>query len=472
MSRRHPDSRHPVTLPNRKSPYANREEEQADRQAAMEQQLSAWRPLLTPLLEKFSRIPDPRRPGSIRHKATVLMVFALFLFVFGYTSRREGNRELTRPIFWDLIQEVFPEVDSIPHLDTVNRFLESVDPAELEQILLQTVKRLLRSGRLVALLVEKHYVIAVDGTQKLSRNWIWAEQALHRHHGETASYSAYALEACLVGPQGVSLPVLTEFCENTPGEEEFVKQDNEFKACKRLLQRLHKAFPKMRMMVVGDGLYPNGPFMALCRQLKLDFMLVLPQNSLPTVWEEVEGLRKLDKDQTRRHTWGDRQQEFWWVNQIGYDFKESAGSRRRIQLHVVGCTETWQGDGEQKETHWAWVSSRMLTANNVVNRCNRAARRRWDIEEYILMEKHGGYQYEHAFSLDWTAMKNWHTMMHLGHLLNTLTLHVEALLEKVNVLGIRGTLHFLRESWMNPWLERHQLRALCAKKRPRLRLAL
>ena len=29
----------------------------------------------------------------------------------------------------------------------------------------------------------------------------------------------------------------------------------------------------------------------------------------------------------------------------------------------------------------------------------------------------------------------------VGHLLNTLTLHVEALLEKVNVLGIRGTLH-------------------------------
>ncbi len=69
----------------------------------------------------------------------------------------------------------------------------------------------------------------------------------------------------------------------------------------------------------------------------------------------------------------------------------------------------WQENGEEKETHWAWVSSRMLSASNVVNRCNRAARRRWDIEEHILMEKHGGYQCEHAFSLNWTAMKNWHT---------------------------------------------------------------
>ena len=170
--------------------------------------------------------------------------------------------------------------------------------------------------------------------------------------------------------------------------------------------------------------------------------------------------------------WGDRQQEFWWVNQIDYDFKESAGSRRRIQLHVVGCTETWQENGEDKECHWAWVSSRMLTANNVVNRCNRAARRRWDIEEYILTEKHGGYPYEHAFSLNWAAMRNWHTMMHLGHLLNTLTLHTEALQAKVNVLGNRGTIHFLRETWMNPWVERREIRALCAKKRPRLRLAL
>ncbi|RIV20239.1 hypothetical protein D2Q93_11720 [Alicyclobacillaceae bacterium I2511] len=99
-------------------------------------------------------------------------------------------------------------------------------------------------------------------------------------------------------------------------------------------------------------------------------------------------------------------------------------------------------------------SSRVMTAKNVLERCNRAARHRWDIEETLLTEKHQGYQYEHAFSLKWRAMKNWHTLMHLGHLLNTLTLHTRVLMEKMHVLGIRDTLRFLRETWMHPWVER------------------
>ena len=33
---------------------------------------------------------------------------------------------------------------------------------------------------------------------------------------------------------------------------------------------------------------------------------------------------------------------------------------------------------------------------------------------------------------------NWHMMMHLGHLLNTVTRHMDALPAKVNALGIRG----------------------------------
>ncbi|MGI9863090.1 hypothetical protein SDD30_17085, partial [Moorella naiadis] len=95
---------------------------------------------------------------------------------------------------------------------------------------------------------------------------------------------------------------------------------------------------------------------------------------------------------------------------------------------------------------------------------------RWDIEENILTEKHQGYQYEHAFSLNWTAMQNWHLLMHLGHLLNILTLHTEALMEKVRTWGFRGTFKFLRETWSNHWIKRDQLLAFCTKA-PRIRLA-
>ncbi|QGP92718.1 DDE_Tnp_1-associated [Neomoorella glycerini] len=471
MALRHPESLHPATLPNCKCAYAGSAGEETERQAALAAQLPVWRANLPILLEKFSRIPDPRRPGSMRHKLTVLLTFALFLFIFAYSSRREANRELTRPTFWELLREVFPEIESIPHMDTVNRLLEKIDPDQLEEVMVQTIKRLLRNRQLQALLVEKHYIVAIDGTQKIARRWPWAKEALHRQRGEEVSYAAYALEAVLVGPQGVTIPLLTEFCENPAGEQAlFAKQDCELKGCKRLLVRLRKAFPKLRLMVVADGLYANGPMMTLCRQLHMDFMIILPRDRLPGVWEEAQAIRKLEKDQTLKYHWGNREQNFWWANHIDYEFREAPGSRRRLKIHVAGCTETWEENGEKKEAHWAWVSSRPLTKQNIVARCNRAARHRWDIEENILTEKHQGYQYEHAFSLNWTAMKNWHLIMHLGHLLNILTLHTEALMGKVRELGLRGTLKFLRETWMHRWINRDQLLALCIKA-PRIRMA-
>lgn len=79
-------------------------------------------------------------------------------------------------------------------------------------------------------------------------------------------------------------------------------------------------------MVVTDGLYANGPMMALCRQLHLDFMFILPQDHLKSVWEEAEGLRKLEKDNKLKYHWGNREQNFWWANDIDYEYQEASGA--------------------------------------------------------------------------------------------------------------------------------------------------
>jgi len=71
---RNPEAINSATLPNRKSPWKTVEEEQNARQLAAEAQINAWRAILPGLLEKFARLKDPRRPGSIRHKLIVLMV--------------------------------------------------------------------------------------------------------------------------------------------------------------------------------------------------------------------------------------------------------------------------------------------------------------------------------------------------------------------------------------------------------------
>jgi hypothetical protein len=154
-------------------------------------------------------------------------------------------------------------------------------------------------------------------------------------------------------------------------------------------------------MVLLDGLYPNGPIMALCHEYKWDFMMVLQNDCLASVWEEVYGLKELERANELRQEWGNRRQHFWWVNDIEYWYRPADSSREKKEIvHVVVCEESWEDlskdSNEVVERHsfHAWISSKPLSRRNAQERRNLGARHRWGIEDGILVEKHHGYRYE------------------------------------------------------------------------------
>ncbi|MDA8206319.1 MAG: hypothetical protein M0Z36_09625 [Thermaerobacter sp.] len=63
------------------------------------------------------------------------------------------------------------------------------------------------------------------------------------------------------------------------------------------------------------------------------------------------------------------------------------------------------------------------------------------------MEKRHGDHFEHAYSYDWQALKNWHRLMQLAHLLNVLTLWSAIGETLQHTYGYRDTIQFLRETW-------------------------
>lgn len=62
------------------------------------------------------------------------MMFGLFAFIFKLSSRREMNRDLTGYAIFEHMKKIFPELDSIPHADTVARFLERTNYIKIEEI--------------------------------------------------------------------------------------------------------------------------------------------------------------------------------------------------------------------------------------------------------------------------------------------------------------------------------------------------
>src|SRR2546429_2725102 len=87
---------------------------------------------------------------------------------------------------------------------------------------------------------------------------------------------------------------------------------------------------------------------------------------------------------------------------------------------------------------------------------------RWAIEEGILVEKHLGYQYEHNFSYNWEAMRGFHFLMQIAHLLNMLVQNSARLVRLVRSRGLRGLLQFLRTTCSGPWLDAERIRQLLA----------
>ncbi|WP_328985642.1 hypothetical protein [Thiorhodovibrio winogradskyi] len=90
---------------------------------------------------------------------------------------------------------------------------------------------------------------------------------------------------------------------------------------------------------------------------------------------------------------------------------------------------------------------------NVHTRCNLGARYRWGIEGAFLVEKHQGYAYEHAFAKQWNAMKGYHLLMRLAHLINTLARFSKQLAALFVQLGVQATIGFIRNTLTGPWLD-------------------
>lgn len=437
-----------------------------------------YRTQLPALLKKLARIPDPRNPKKSKHKLVVLMLYGILTFVYQMASRREANRTMTKAQFVENLQLLFPELESIPHHDTLQRLLATIDVEQIEQAHIELIRRLIKNKKFTRYLINHSYPIAIDGTQKFTRDEIWSEECSGRTVGKgdnaRPQYFVYTLEATLSFHNGMVIPLMSEFLEYTKGDTSEKKEDCETKAFKRLATRLKKEFKRLQIMLLLDGLYPNGPLMEICRKNKWDFMIVLQDKSLPSVWEEFYALAKLQTNHTANMIWGDREQKFEWVNEIEYYYGRN--QQKKIVLHVVTCEENWLEVDKSsceivnKTSNHAWISSKPLTKSNFHERCNLAARYRWGIENNILIEKHHGYQYEHCFSYDWRAMKGYHYLMHLAHLLNILAEYSESLSGYIKKNGIRNLIQFVLTTITGPWLD-SDIKEQIAKPR-RLRLVL
>lgn len=435
------------TISNAKSPLTFIEQERAEEQQVAIDYLKTMNRLLPGLLGRLAEVEDFRNPKKIKHKVAVILLFAILWFVFQKSSRREANRQMTTPTFLENMRLFFPDLNSLPHHDTVNRFLAGVDIKELDKVLVDLITHFIRSKKFVTYLIDNCYPVAIDGTQKFVYEFLWAEECQQRQAGEKTQYYCSYLEATLVFHNGILLPLASEPLNYIEGDDSSDKQDCETKAFHRLAKKIKGFFPRLKIMVILDGLYPNGPVFERCREYGWQFMIVLKDDSLKSVWEEFYALQKLEGNKKVKMRWANRDQEFTWINDICYTYDND---KKEQIIHVVVCEEYWSeigrnGSIEPKRSKHAWISSHPLTTRNLHERCNLGARHRWGIENGFLVEKQYGYHYEHTFSFHWNAMRGFHILMRIGHMINTLAQYGNLLRAVFTQKGMKAAIKYLDE---------------------------
>ncbi len=339
--------------------------------------------LLEIIRRRFSKIKEaPLRKGAMSLRDCLLSGYALFSLK--YPSLLQFDQQVREGTISHNLREIF-QLTTVPSDTQMRERLDQADPRELRKTFKSLFAQTQRSGYLALFqYYEGRYLMPLDATGYFNSTEIHCEHCCERHHQDGhISYYHQMLSAAIVHPhQKVVLPFAPEPIMKSDGAK---KNDCEHRAAERLLTDLKREHPHLKLIITGDGLYPDGPFI---KRLKEDghwFILVAKEKNHKALFEEFRALPV----QTHTQQDGAITHSFQFAN--GHVLNDSHPDCR------VNVLEYWEKTARGKTQHWVWVTDILLTPENVYH-IMRGGRARHKIEnETFNTLKNQGYQFEHNF---------------------------------------------------------------------------
>ena len=380
---------------------------------------------------QISRLPDYRKRS--KYEVRELIVSGLLLFLFKQKSRNQADNTAKDFDYQDNIKNIFGI--KAADMDTVDRYLRWLDPSVLEQVKQDMFRELVKSKTFQKYKFDgKYFMLAIDGSGLQSYGYEPYPGCPYKKSkkGEKV-WTTYVLEAKIVAPNGFSVSLATEWIEN-PANQPFDKQDCESKAFGRLAQRLKKGFPRLPLVLLLDGLYPNGPVFSLCQNNRWQSIITLKDKSLKTVQEQIAD-KQLFKDY-KQHGHITANTTHWLKN--NYKYFEQVGYKGHT-LYVIETLAEKQHklSGEKEQTRFVHITDIPLSGANVHD-LSQAGRLRWKIEnEGFNAQKNNGYNAGHKFSrTSFNATKNYYQLMQIADAVNQLTYKLTRVQRLIKNLGL------------------------------------
>jgi len=183
------------------------------------------------LLSLLKKVEDPRHPSYSTYSGHVLLMTRILSSLFYISSMRKTREEFNSDTVIKNIAFLCkePDLKELPYWETINNYLKKLEPKQLQEVLWNLVKHLLRCRAFEnARIRGKYWQIIIDGTQIASSRKGLDGKSLYRiHHKGTeqeyTEYYYYVVEAKVMLSTKAVVNNATEFVKNEGTEVE--KQD-------------------------------------------------------------------------------------------------------------------------------------------------------------------------------------------------------------------------------------------------------
>ncbi len=369
------------------------------------------------LYSKLKKVEDLRHPSYITYQTDTLLYTVLMKNILAIDSMSSMTDEFnTKECISNVAKALgYSTLEELPHHDTINDFLEKLDPSNIEKIRKYMINSLFKKRSLEQYrLLNKDWIIAIDATGLASFKERHCEHCLKKEYKnaktgeiERTVYFHYVLEAKLVVGDMV-LSIDTEFIENMEGYE---KQDCEINAFKRLAQRLKENYKRLPICILGDSLYAVEPVFKICEKNNWRFVLVFKEGRTKSIWEEFQTLKIIENNSDVEGC--------TWVNGIDY-------MGRKVNVLESKIVE------KEKEKTFSFITSIRIQTKNV-KVLTSVGRSRWKIEnEGFNNQKNVKNNIEHLCSRDYNAMKNHYLLAQIADIVRQLFENAYSLIKNLN----------------------------------------
>ena len=373
--------------------------------------------LLEAIRLSFATIPDPRNGCPI--PLVDALMSGLAVFGLKYPSLLKFDEAYQNE---EVIRANLKSLYGVAHAPCDTQLRTRLDPIDPEPLrsAFAAVHRQLQRGKALEdyLYWEGHYLVSIDGTGQYASSAISCPECCVRNEGKAnESYYHQLLAAVIVHPDlKTVLPLMPEAITRADGA---CKNDCERNAAKRLLSHLRQDHPKLKLIVVEDSLYSNGPHLKLLESLDMRYIIGVKPGDHEALFEAVQ--QRLCTAQCPEHRTIDEQGV-----EHGYRWVKGLALNKSHPEVKVNFLEYWEiKDGQ--EQIWTWITDIALSQDNVES-IMRAGRARWKIEnETFNTLKNQGYHLEHNYG---------HGRQHLSTVFATLTM-LAFLVDQIQELSCR-----------------------------------